>query len=128
MRCKALMLVDLPNTLNMCVRPTENFLRAFEFDVFSSPRAKKIQKFLVVSHIDFIFFCDNFTNLIQCALCFCDVIEHFTYPHCICRWCKKFLYHFEVNRLFKNSQNAALNLNYTHVTFRSKRKNAFLLP
>ena len=135
MRCKALMLADLLNTLNMRLRSIENFLRAFEVRefwgnsvFFSCWTPKKCQEILMVSRIYFIFCCNVFTTLIQCALYFCDVNEHFIYSHCIRRLHRKFLHHFEVTRLLKKSQITVLNLNYTRVTFWSNQQNVFLLP
>ena len=52
---------------------------------FSCWRPKKCQEILMVSQIYFIFCCNVFTTLIQCALHFCDVNEHFIYSHCIRR-------------------------------------------
>ena len=91
------MFADLPNTLNMCLRPIENFLEALEVREFGGNsmffRArdrKNFQKILMMSHVDFVFCCNTFTNLIQRALCFYVVREHFTYSYCICGWYKNF--------------------------------------
>ena len=83
----------------------------------------------MVSQIYFIFCCNVFTTLIQRALHFCDVNEHFIYIHIVSVGrTEKLLHHFEVTRLLKKSQITVLNLNYTHVTFWSNQQNVFLLP